>query len=343
MQRRFSRILVTGGCGFIGTNFILFLRRHRPETTIVNLDKLTYAGNRMNLHALERDDTGYVFVHGDIADSALVPGLLAEHRIQAVLNFAAESHVDRSIHDPAPFISTNVLGTQNLLEASRKAGVELFVQISTDEVYGSLGPTGLFSESTPLAPNSPYSASKASADMLVRAYHQTYRLPALITRCSNNYGPYQFPEKLIPLMLTLAWEDKPLPIYGDGGNVRDWIHVLDHCRGVELAMDRGRPGSVYNLGGNAERTNIQVVDAILDILGKPRSLISFVQDRPGHDRRYAMDSTLAARELGFAPGYIFEQGLEETVAWYADNRDWLARVRNGTYREFMDAWYEGRR
>ena len=343
MQRRFSRILVTGGCGFIGTNFILFLRRHRPETTIVNLDKLTYAGNRMNLHALERDDRGYVFVHGDIADSNLVPRLLAEHRIQAVLNFAAESHVDRSIHDPAPFITTNVLGTQSLLEASRKAGVELFVQISTDEVYGSLGPTGLFNESTPLAPNSPYSASKASADLLVRAYHQTYGLPALITRCSNNYGPYQFPEKLIPLMLTLAWEDKPLPIYGDGDNVRDWVHVLDHCRGVELAMERGRPGSVYNLGGNAERTNIQVVDAILDILGKPRSLISFVQDRPGHDRRYAMDSTLAARELGFAPGYIFEQGLEKTVAWYADNREWLARVRSGTYREFMDAWYEGRK
>lgn len=342
MQRRFSRILVTGGCGFIGSNFILALRGRRPETTIVNLDKLTYAGNRMNLAGLEGRDNGYVFVYGDIADPILVPKILAEHGIQAVLNFAAESHVDRSIHDPAPFITTNVQGTQNLLEASRRAGVELFVQVSTDEVYGTLGPTGLFSESTPLAPNSPYAASKASADLLVRAYHKTYGLPTVITRCSNNYGPFQFPEKLIPLMLTLAWEDEPLPIYGDGANIRDWIHVLDHCRGVELAMERGRPGAVYNFGGNAERTNIEVVKALLNFLGKPHDLICFVQDRPGHDWRYAMDYSLAARELGFAPEYTFEQGLEETIAWYAENKEWLDRVRDGSYREFMAVWYGGR-
>lgn len=342
MQHRFSRILVTGGCGFIGSNFILALRRRRPETTIVNLDKLTYAGNRMNLADLEGRDKGYIFVHGDIADPVLVRELLVEHGIQAVLNFAAESHVDRSIQDPAPFITTNVLGTQNLLEASRKTGVALFLQVSTDEVYGSLGPFGLFNESTPLAPNSPYSASKAAADLLVRAYHQTYDLPTVITRCSNNYGPFQFPEKLIPLMLTLAWEDKPLPVYGDGANVRDWIHVLDHVRGVELAMERGRSGAVYNFGGNAERANIQVVKTLLDLLGKPHDLIRFVQDRPGHDRRYAMDYSLAARELGFAPEYTFEQGLKETITWYADNKEWLDLVRDGSYRKFMDIWYGGR-
>jgi dTDP-glucose 4,6-dehydratase len=342
MHRHFSRILVTGGCGFIGSNFILNLRERHPETTIVNLDKLTYAGNRLNLRVLEEQDENYIFVHGDIADPVLVPKLLAEHGIQAVLNFAAESHVDRSIQDPAPFITTNVQGTQNLLEASRNAKIELFLQVSTDEVYGTLGPSGLFSESTPLAPNSPYSASKASADLLVRAYHETYGLPTITTRCSNNYGPLQFPEKLIPLMITLAWEDKPLPVYGDGANVRDWIHVLDHCRGVELAMEQGRPGAIYNFGGNAERANIQVVQALLDILGKPHSLIRFVLDRPGHDRRYAMDYALAARELGFAPMYTFEQGLQETITWYADNRDWLGRVQDGTYQEFMDAWYGGR-
>ncbi|HDQ41549.1 MAG TPA: dTDP-glucose 4,6-dehydratase [Desulfonatronum sp.] len=343
MERNFSRILVTGGCGFIGSNFILAMRRHCPGTSIVNLDKLTYAGNRMNLSALEAKDQGYDFVHGDIADPELVLRLLSEHKIQAVLNFAAESHVDRSIHDPAPFITTNVQGTQVLLEASRKAKIELFVQISTDEVYGTLGPAGQFSESTPLAPNSPYSASKAAADLLVRAYHETYGLPIIITRCSNNYGPFQFPEKLIPLMITLAWEDKPLPVYGDGGNVRDWIHVLDHCRGVELAMKHGRPGAVYNFGGNAERTNIQVIQSLLDILGKPHSLIRFVQDRPGHDRRYAMDYSLASSELGFHPNYIFEEGLKMTLTWYATNREWLRRVQDGTYREFMDAWYGDRR
>ncbi|PTN39028.1 dTDP-glucose 4,6-dehydratase [Desulfonatronum sp. SC1] len=350
MQRRLTRILVTGGCGFIASNFILSLLKRRKDLLVVNLDKLTYAGNRMNLLSLERSreqgqgpDSRYVFVHGDIADPELVPRLLTEHRIQAVLNFAAESHVDRSIHDSSPFITTNIQGTHNLLEASRKAEIELFLQVSTDEVYGTLGLEGQFTEETPLAPNSPYSASKASADLLVRAYHETYGLPTVITRCSNNYGPFQFPEKLIPLMITLAWEDKPLPVYGDGANVRDWIHVLDHCRGVELAMDQGRPGAVYNFGGDAERTNIQVVTAILDLLGKPHSLIRYVQDRPGHDRRYAMDFTLAARELGFAPSVTFEQGLQETIQWYEGNREWLRRVQDGSYRDFMDAWYGERR
>ncbi len=344
MQRRLNRILVTGGCGFIASNFILSLLERRNDLLIVNLDKLTYAGNRMNLLSLEQgQDPRYVFVHGDIADPELVPRLLTEHRIQAVLNFAAESHVDRSIHDSTPFITTNIQGTHNLLEASRKMGVELFLQVSTDEVYGTLGPEGLFTEETPLAPNSPYSASKASADLLVRAYQETYGLPTVITRCSNNYGPFQFPEKLIPLMITLAWEDKPLPVYGDGANVRDWIHVQDHCRGVELAMERGRPGAVYNFGGNAERTNIQVVTAILDLLGKPHSLIRSVQDRPGHDRRYAMDFALAARELEFAPSVTFEQGLQETIQWYEDNREWLRRVQDGSYRDFMNAWYGERR
>ncbi|WP_045219139.1 dTDP-glucose 4,6-dehydratase [Desulfonatronum thioautotrophicum] len=347
MHRRLNRILVTGGCGFIASNFILSLLERRSDLLIVNLDKLTYAGNRMNLQELEqkqdrKQNTGYRFIQGDIIDQILVEQLLAEHRIQAVLNFAAESHVDRSIHDSAPFIATNIQGTHTLLEAARKAGIELFLQVSTDEVYGTLGPEGLFTEETPLAPNSPYSASKASADLLVRAYHETYGMPTVITRCSNNYGPFQFPEKLIPLMITLAWEDKPLPVYGDGANVRDWIHVLDHCRGVELAMDQGRPGAIYNFGGDAERTTLQVVTAILDLLGKPHSLIRHVQDRPGHDRRYAMDFSLAARELKFAPTRSFEKGLLETIQWYEHNREWLRRVEDGSYREFMNTWYGGR-
>lgn len=347
MHRRLNRILVTGGCGFIASNFIISLLERRSDLLIVNLDKLTYAGNRMNLQELEQNhgrsqDTGYRFFQGDIINQSLVEQLLTEHRIQAVLNFAAESHVDRSIHDSAPFIATNIQGTHTLLEASRKTGIELFLQVSTDEVYGTLGPEGLFTEETPLAPNSPYSASKASADLLVRAYHETYGMPTVITRCSNNYGPFQFPEKLIPLMITLAWEDKPLPVYGDGTNVRDWIHVLDHCRGVELAMDQGRPGTIYNFGGDAEKTNLQVVTAILDLLGKPHSLIRHVQDRPGHDRRYAMDFSLASRELNFTPSRSFEHGLLETIQWYERNRKWLRRVQDGTYREFMNTWYSER-
>jgi dTDP-glucose 4,6-dehydratase len=338
------RLLVTGGCGFIGSNFIQHMLGSHPDLVLVNLDKLTYAGNRQNLTAVEREHGGtrYVFVHGDIADPALVARTLEEHAVDAVCNFAAESHVDRSISDPAPFITTNVQGTQVLLEAARRLGVPRFLQVSTDEVYGTLGPAGKFREDTPLAPNSPYSASKASADLFVRAYHETYGLDTVITRCSNNYGPYQFPEKLIPLMITLAAEGKPLPVYGDGLNVRDWIHVLDHCRGVELALLKGRPGGVYNFGGDAEMANLDVVGTILELMGRDRSLVTFVKDRPGHDRRYAMDFSLAERELDFRPEYDFRRGIAETLAWYRANGAWLDAVRSGAYREFMAEWYRER-
>ncbi len=340
-------LLVTGGCGFIGTNFVRFVLTRHPDWRIVNLDALTYAGNRHNLADLEAPaskdrPSRYAFVHGDIGDLALVEGLIEEHRIEAVVNFAAESHVDRSITAPDTFVRTNVLGTQAVLEACRRAKVRL-VHISTDEVYGSLGPSDHpFLESTPLTPNSPYSASKAGADLLVRAYHETYGLDAVITRCSNNYGPYQFPEKLIPLMYVQAKAGQPLPVYGDGQNVRDWIYVDDHCLGVELALTKGRPGAVYNFGGAAERANLEVVRAILDTLGQPHSLIRFVTDRPGHDRRYAMDFTLAEQELGFAPTVSFEQGLARTMVWYQANAAWLAQVQSGEYRRFMDQWYGDR-
>ncbi|MES9995540.1 dTDP-glucose 4,6-dehydratase [Desulfovibrio aminophilus] len=338
------RLLVTGGCGFIGTNFIQGVLTAHPDWVVVNLDRLTYAGNRHNLLALEREQAGradpnYVFVHGDIGDRALVLSLLEEHRLEAVVNFAAESHVDRSINDPAPFLSTNVMGAQNLLECARLRGVKRFVQISTDEVYGSLGAYGTFNESTPLSPNSPYSASKASADLVCRAYRETYGLPVIITRCSNNYGPYQFPEKLIPLMFLKAKNGDPLPVYGQGTNVRDWIWVGDHCKGVELALTRGAPGQVYNFGGAAERANLDVIRAILKALGKPESLITFVKDRPGHDQRYAMDFSKAARELDFAPSLDFETGLAQTLNWYRDNSAWLESVQSGAYRRFMDEWY----
>jgi dTDP-glucose 4,6-dehydratase len=334
------RLLVTGGCGFIGTNFIRYVLGTYPDDVVVNLDKLTYAGNRHNLAAEERGSGGrYVFVHGDIADPALVRQTIAKHAIDAVVNFAAETHVDRSIEDSAPFVTTNVVGTHTLLEASRVSGLGLFLQISTDEVYGTLGPRGKFRETTPLAPNSPYAASKASSDLLVRAFHQTYGLPAIITRCSNNYGPYQFPEKLIPLMYTRAIADETLPVYGDGRNVRDWIYVLDHCRGVDMALRKGTPGKVYNFGGNAEMRNIDLVHLLLEVLDKPRSLVRLVKDRPGHDRRYAMDASLAAKELGWVPEYSFEQGLRETVRWYSEQKLWLEDVRSGSYRQFMDRWY----
>ncbi|WP_461210901.1 dTDP-glucose 4,6-dehydratase [Desulfocurvus sp. DL9XJH121] len=334
-------LLVTGGCGFIGTNFIYHMLGARPDLRVVNLDKLTYAGNRANLAPLEESGDGrYAFVRADIADPEAVPRILKEYAVTAVVNFAAESHVDRSISDPSPFVTTNVLGAQNMIHAAMEAGIERYVHVSTDEVYGSLGPGDpAFTEATPLAPNSPYSASKASADLLVRSYCKTYGYPAVVTRCSNNYGPWQFPEKLIPLMFGLARAGKPLPVYGDGENVRDWIHVTDHCRGVELALAKGRPGAVYNLGGNAERSNLEVVRAILAVAGADEGLISFVKDRPGHDRRYAMDYSLAARELGFAPAYEFEAGLAETLAWYEANSAWTASIQSGEYRSFMDAWY----
>ena len=337
------RLLVTGGCGFIGSNFIRDMLARHDDLTIVNLDALTYAGNRQSLADVEAAHAGrYVFVRGDIGNAELAHYLFAAHGIEAVVNFAAETHVDRSISDAAPFVATNVAGTQTLLDAARTGGVRRFVHVSTDEVYGTLGPEGKFREDTPLAPNSPYSASKAGADMLVRAAYETYGYDTVITRCSNNYGPYQFPEKLIPLMFSRAAADEPLPVYGDGLNVRDWIFVTDHCRGVELALLKGKAGEVYNFGGDAEKPNIEVVRTLLAALGKPESLIRFVTDRPGHDRRYAMDFTKAARELGFAPAYDFARGIAETVQWYRANGAWLESVKSGAYRQFMDSWYGAR-
>lgn len=340
------KLLVTGGCGFIGTNFVYHMLETYPDVEIVNLDKLTYAGNRNNIAPLESSPLGkrHSFVRADIADKDSVRAILAEHKPDAVLNFAAESHVDRSIHDPSPFIVTNVLGTQNILSASMEAGIERFVQISTDEVYGTLAADDpAFSEENPLEPNSPYSASKASADLIVRSFWKTYGYPVVITRCSNNYGPWQFPEKLIPLMIKLAEEDKPLPIYGDGMQVRDWIFVTDHCHGVDLALRKGTPGSVYNFGGNAEKANIDVVKSILSAMGKGEDLISYVKDRPGHDRRYAMDYSLAEKELGFSPKYTFERGLAETLRWYEEHKDWRNAIESGEYRSFMSDWYGERK
>jgi dTDP-glucose 4,6-dehydratase len=336
------KILVTGGCGFIGTNFIRMMLRKHPDWQIVNLDKLTYAGNRLNLLDLEQDEPRYSFVQGDICDRELCMEIMADPHLDAVVNFAAESHVDRSINDPSPFVTTNIQGAQNLMECARQNGISRFVHVSTDEVYGTLGPEGKFTERTPLAPNSPYSASKASADMMARAYFETYGMPMVVTRCSNNYGPYQFPEKLIPLIYLRAKADQPLPVYGDGMNVRDWIWVEDHCLGVELSLLKGRDGQAYNFGGDAEETNLDVVRTILSILGKPESLITFVKDRPGHDLRYAMDFKLAAEELGFAPTIGFRDGLVKTIEWYENHADWLDQVQSGAYRNFMNQWYEDR-
>ena len=336
------RLLVTGGCGFIGSNFIHMMLATEPDALVCNLDKLTYAGNPANVADIaRRHPERYAFEKADIADQEAVRRILKEYRINAVVNFAAESHVDRSIADPSPFIHSNVQGVVALLGAAMEAGVSRFVHVSTDEVYGSLDldDKGAFSEDTPLAPSSPYSASKASADMFCRAWHHTYGYPVVVTRCSNNYGPYQFPEKLIPLMFRRAMRDESLPVYGDGCNVRDWIHVDDHCRGVFLALTRGRPGAVYNLGGAAERSNLDVVRAVLSYCGKPESLIRFVKDRPGHDRRYAMNFSLAQRELGFAPSLTFEEGLRATLAWYGANRSWVDGVTSGSYLTFMQDWY----
>jgi dTDP-glucose 4,6-dehydratase len=331
-----KHLLVTGGCGFIGSNYIrqvLSERAHR----VTNFDKLTYAGNLENLRDVA-DNPNYRFVKGDIANREDVEKVFSE-KIDYVVNFAAESHVDRSILDPDAFMTTNIIGTYRLLEAARKAGVERFLQVSTDEVYGSLGATGEFREDTPLAPNSPYSASKASADMIALSYFRTFGMPVTITRCSNNYGPYQFPEKLIPLLVTNALADKELPVYGDGLNVRDWVHVADHCRGIELALRKGVPGNVYNIGADNERTNIEIVKGVLKALGKPESLITYVIDRPGHDRRYAIDATKAKRELGFAAAVPFEAGIAETVGWYVENRGWWERIKTGAYREYYDKQY----
>ena len=329
-------VLVTGGCGFIGSNFVHHLLETEPEVQVVNLDCLTYAGNPANLAAVE-DHPRYRFVKASITDRDAVRHALAG--VHTVFNFAAESHVDRSIHDSAPFVRTNVLGTQVLLDAARELRVARLVQVSTDEVYGSLGPAGAFTEETPLAPNSPYAASKAAADLLVRSYVHTFGLPALVTRCSNNYGPYQFPEKLIPLFISNLLRDEPVPVYGDGQNVRDWVHVRDHCRALHRAWRSGRPGEVYNVGGRCELTNLELTRALLRALGKPESLIRYVKDRPGHDRRYAIDCTKIERELGWRPEVPFEQGLRDTVAWYRANGDWVAAVRSGEYRTYYEKQY----
>ncbi|MCX7857561.1 MAG: dTDP-glucose 4,6-dehydratase [Deltaproteobacteria bacterium] len=331
-----ERILVTGGCGFIGSNFIRYMLQNH-EYEIINLDKLTYAGNLENLKDVENNKR-YRFVKGDIADRSVLEEIF-EFKIDVVVNFAAESHVDRSILDPSDFIRTNVYGTYNLLEIAKNKGIKRFIQISTDEVYGSLGPEGKFTEETPLSPNSPYSASKASADLIVMAYYKTYGLPVTITRCSNNYGPYQFPEKLIPLMITNALENRELPIYGDGKNIRDWIHVLDHVRAIDLVIHNGRIGEIYNIGADNERTNLEIVKMLLDILGKPYSLIRFVQDRPGHDKRYAINAEKIKRELGFQTQVDFKRGLEETVKWYVDNKSWWERIKTGEYMKYYELMY----
>ena len=334
-------LLVTGGCGFIGSNLVRHVLQHRPGWKVVALDKLTYAGNLENLAGLE-SNRDFAFVRGDIGNRELVDLLLEAHQIDAVLHLAAETHVDRSILGPQVFTETNVLGTQVLLEAARAARLRRFVMVSTDEVYGSLGPTGAFTETSPLQPSSPYAASKAAADLLALAYARTYGLDVVVTRCSNNFGPFQFPEKLIPLMIANALEDAPLPVYGDGGNVRDWLHVDDHCAGLLLALEKGTGGEIYNLGGASERTNLQVVRALLTHLKKPESLVRFVEDRPGHDRRYVMDFSKAARSLGFAPARPFEQGLEATVRWYVEHRAWWERVRTGAYRSYYEEQYRAR-
>jgi len=334
-------VLVTGGAGFIGSNLVRLLRRERPDWTVVNLDKLTYAGNAESLADL-RDDPGHVFVRGDIANAELVEHLLRSHGIDAILNLAAESHVDRSILGPGIFVETNVSGTQVLLEAARQAGVKRFVQISTDEVYGSLGASGKFTEESPLRPSSPYSASKTAADLLVLAYGHTFGLDVVVTRCSNNYGPYQFPEKLIPLMIANALEGRKLPVYGDGLQVRDWIHVEDHNRALIAALERGRGGEVYNLGADNEWPNLQIVGKVLELLGRGRELIEHVKDRLGHDRRYAIDAAKARAELGWAPRISFADGLRSTVDWYVANRGWWQRVRTGEYRTYYERNYGAR-
>ena len=334
-------VLVTGGSGFIGSNLVRLLLAERPGWRVVNLDKLTYAGNAENLADVEGHGA-YRFVRGDIANGELVAEILRSERIEAVMHLAAESHVDRSILSPAVFIETNVRGTQVLLEAARELGVKRFLHVSTDEVYGSLGPTGLFTEETPLAPSSPYSASKAGSDLLALAYAHTFGEHVVVTRCSNNYGPYQFPEKLIPLMIANALEDRPLPVYGDGQNVRDWIHVEDHCRGLLAALEQGRAGQAYNFGASSERRNLEIVKAVLRLLGKPESLIRYVKDRLGHDRRYAIDASKAGRELGWAPRHRFEEALAATVAWYREHRGWWERVRSGEYRSYYQRQYGGR-
>lgn len=336
-----KRILVTGGAGFIGANFINNILNKRDDVEIVNLDKLTYAGNLENLKPSE-DKKNYHFVNGDITNSELINYLFQKYKIEYVINFAAESHVDRSILGSQIFYHTNVIGTNVLLEASRRFDVKKFLQVSTDEVYGSLGPTGLFREDTPLSPNSPYSSSKAAADMMVNAFYHTYGMPVVTTRCSNNYGPLQFPEKLIPLMTLNALSGKKLPVYGDGLNVRDWIYVIDHNEAVELVFENGREGEVYNIGASQEMTNIEIVKLILNALGKTEDLIEYVKDRPGHDRRYAIDSSKIQNELGWKPKFKFEEAIQKTITWYLENKNWWERILSGEYQKYYNNLYGNR-
>lgn len=336
-----KNILVTGGAGFIGSNFINYILAKRDDYFLVNLDRLTYAGNLENLKSSE-ENKNYQFIKGDITNHELVNYIFEKYKIRYVINFAAESHVDRSILGSEIFYRSNVIGTNVLLEASRRFDIEKFFQISTDEVYGSLGATGLFTESTPLSPNSPYSSSKAAADMMVMAFYHTYGMPVVITRCSNNYGPYQFPEKLIPLMIINSLNNKKLPVYGDGMNVRDWIYVIDHNKAVETVFEKGKEGEVYNVGASNEMPNIEIIKLILKKLGKSEELIEFVKDRLGHDRRYAIDSTKIQQELGWKPEYKFEEAIQFTVDWYLNNKNWWERIISGEYQEYYTRQYKSR-
>lgn len=347
--------LVTGGAGFIGSNFIIYMLNKYEDIKIINLDKLTYAGNLENLKTVENKEN-YIFVQGDICDKSLVEGLFDKYDIDYVVNFAAESHVDRSIKEPEVFVKTNVLGTVTLLNAAKNAWEagdsfkegKKYLQVSTDEVYGSLGETGYFMETTPLDPHSPYSSSKAGADMVVKAYWDTYKMPVNITRCSNNYGPYQFPEKLIPLLINNCLNKKPLPVYGDGLNIRDWLYVDDHCKAIDMVISNGRLGEVYNVGGHNERTNIAIVKTVIDYINKnvdtevTEDLIKFVEDRKGHDRRYGIDPTKIREELGWYPETSFEDGIVKTIQWYLDNKEWMERVTSGEYANYYKKMYEGK-
>ena len=335
------KILVSGGAGFIGSSFVRYILNVRKHIELVNFDLLTYAGNLRNVEEVAAD-ARYRFVRGDIADAEQVRKLFEEHRFDAVVNFAAETHVDRSILDSAPFVRTNIEGTRCLLEQARQNKVAKFVQISTDEVYGSLGSTGSFREDTPLDPTSPYSASKAAADLLAVAYFKTHRVPALITRCSNNYGPFQFPEKLIPVLITNAMEDRPLPIYGDGMNVREWIFADEHSRAILIALERGNPGEVYNVGSGHEKTNLEVVREILRVTGKPESLIQFVKDRPGHDRRYSIDCSKIRSAWNWSPEVDFAAGLAKTIDWYRTHQDWIREIKDASYLSYYDRMYTHR-
>ncbi len=338
------KILVTGGAGFIGSNFIFYMRRKHPDDTLVCLDKLTYAGNLETLASV-MDQPDFRFIRADIADREAVYRIFKAEKPDVVVNFAAESHVDRSIENPAVFLETNVMGTQVLLDACRKYGIQRYHQVSTDEVYGDLPldrPDLFFTEQTPLHTSSPYSASKASADLLCNAYQRTYGLPITISRCSNNYGPYQFPEKLIPLMIANALADKPLPVYGEGLNVRDWLYVEDHCAAIDLILEKGKVGQVYNIGGHNEMKNIDIVKRILGLLGKPESLITYVTDRKGHDMRYAIDPAYIHQKLGWLPETRFEDGIQKTVRWYLDNRSWWENIVNGEYQSYYERMYGNR-